>query len=80
VDVYPLQEEILGRLPENARTWPFGNEGDLVDVAGDMVLDTTIDYQLSILDKSSDSDARGLMKEKLMERVDWWIDDAEEDE
>lgn len=73
VDVYPLPEEILASLPEEARTWGLGNEGDEVDLTGEEVLS-------GVLAMGSDGvESTGQREEELKERIDWWLDEGEDE-
>ncbi|KAH8083611.1 hypothetical protein HD553DRAFT_312778 [Filobasidium floriforme] len=76
VDVYPLPEETLSKLPEELRIWPNGNEGDEVEITGEVVLDAAVQVWAA---GSKTAEEQEKYKAELGERVDWWLEAGEED-
>jgi SET domain-containing protein 6 len=76
VDVYPLPEPILSNLPETLRTWPHGNEGDEVEISGEIVLRAAVDVWA---DGSRTQEEKEGRRVELAERVDWWLEEGEEE-
>jgi hypothetical protein len=76
VDVYPLPEETLSKLPEELRIWPNGNEGDEVEITGEVVLDAAVQVWAA---GSKTAEEQEKYKAELGERVDWWLEAGEEE-
>jgi SET domain-containing protein 6 len=67
VDVYPLPEEVTSILQaEELRDWPQGNPGDEVVIEGDKVV-------------SAISSVSGTSESQLQERVDWWLEEGQDE-
>lgn len=71
-----MPEAIVSRLPEELRLWPHGNEGDEVEITGEVVLDAAVQVWAS---GSKNAQEREKYKAELGERVDWWLEAGEEE-
>ena len=76
VDVYPLPEALLSKMSEESRDWPYGNEGDEVEITGEVVLDAAVQVWSS---GSKTAEEREKRKTELGERIDRWLEAGDEE-
>ncbi|OWT40334.1 SET domain-containing protein 6 [Cryptococcus neoformans Bt1] len=69
VDVLPLPSDMLDLLNETELgSWPYGNPGDEVLLQGDLIVGCVA------------TELGGMhMKATLQDRIDWWLDEGQED-
>jgi SET domain-containing protein 6 len=81
VDVYPLRDDIVSELPEEYKIWPMGNEGDEVEITGDVVVQAALRvWSIAAGGKTLKSqEEEEQRKQVLSERVDWWLEEGEEE-
>lgn len=66
----------MDNLPSDLRTWPYGNEGDEVDLSGDQIVDAAlrVNAEAEGVELSDELRAEGM--KKMEERIDWWLEEG----
>lgn len=74
VDAIPLDDATLTFLEaEEVGEWPFGNPGDQVELQGDEVVRAVLSH------RGSSAAADSAREELMTERIDWWLEEGQDE-